>query len=306
MQTILGANGVIANNLAKNLPQFTNDIRLVSRHPKKVNSTDKLFEADLLDAKQTSKAIEGSDVVYLTVGIPYRTSLWRAQWPVIMRNVIDGCKRHDVKLVFFSNVYPYGLVDGWMTEDTPFNPCSRKGEVRAQIEETLLDEMKNGNIKAQIARAADFYGPHTPLSYLKVMVFDNFAKGKKAQWFLTDKIKHSFTYTPDAGKATALLGNTDSAFNQVWHLPTDKNTPTGKEFIEMSAKAFGVAPNYMILKKWMIQMAGIFSSDIKESAEMLYQSENDYFFDSSKFEKSFDFKPISYQDGLAEVAKSYR
>jgi len=305
MQTILGANGVIANNVSKHLTQYTNEIRLVSRNPKKVNDTDQLMKADLLDAQQTANAIKGSKVVYLTAGIPYRSAIWRTQWPIVMNNVIDGCKQHKARLVFFSNVYPYGLVEGKMTEETPFNPCSKKGEVRAEIETSLLEEVKTGNLQAQIVRAADFYGPHTPLSYLKAMVFDNFAKGKKAQWFLTDKTKHSFSYTPDAGKATALLGNTDHAYNQVWHLPVDNNTPTGKEFIEMTAKAFGVAPDYMILKKWMIKMAGLFIGDVKESVEMLYQSENDYLFDSSKFDKAFDFKTTTYQDGLAEVAKSY-
>ena len=306
MQTILGANGVIANNLAKHLPTYTKEIRLVSRNPKKINESDQLFKADLLIAAQTAEAIKGSEVVYLTAGLPYRTSIWSQQWPILMQNVMDGCKQHNAKLVFFSNVYPYGLVEGKMTEETPFNPCSRKGEVRANIDSALLEEVKKGNIQASIARAADFYGPHTPLSYLKVMVFDNFAKGKTAQWFLTDKTRHSFTYTPDAGKHTALLGNTPSAFNQVWHLPTDNSDPTGVEFLAMAAKAFGVESNYMVLKKWMINMAGLFIGDIRESAEMLYQSEHDYRFDSSKFEKTFNVKPTTYEQGLAAVAKSYQ
>jgi len=36
MQTILGAGGVIGNYLAKELPAFTDEIRLVSRNPKKL------------------------------------------------------------------------------------------------------------------------------------------------------------------------------------------------------------------------------------------------------------------------------
>ena len=36
MQTILGSTGVIGNELAKALPQYTNKIRLVSRNPKKL------------------------------------------------------------------------------------------------------------------------------------------------------------------------------------------------------------------------------------------------------------------------------
>lgn len=304
MQTILGANGVIANNLVKALPAYTNQIRLVSRNPKKVNATDEVLSADLLNSEQTAKAVAGSKVAYLTAGLPYTTKVWSEQWPIVMNNVIEACEKHSTKLVFFSNVYPYGKVSGKMTEETPFNPCSKKGEVRAKIEETLLSEVKKGSIQAMIVRGADFYGPNTPLSFTDALLFKNFAAGKKGQWMLNDTTLHSFTYAPDAGKATAILGNTESAFNQTWHAPTDKNVLTGKQFIEQVAKEFGVAPNYMILKKWMVQMAGLFDTNIKEAVEMLYQSEVDYLFDSSKFEKAFSFQPTSYAMGIAQTVKA--
>jgi nucleoside-diphosphate-sugar epimerase len=306
MQTILGANGAVSNNLAKALPQYTGKIRLVSRNPKNVHPTDELLSADLLNAVQTDMAVAGSDVVYLTAGLPYDIKVWREQWPVLMRNVIDACKKHNAKLVFFSNVYPYGKVNGWMTEATPFNPSSKKGEVRAKIEETLLDEVKRGNLQAQIVRGADFYGPKTPLSFLTVMLFENFAKGKRAQWMISDSLKHSFTYTPDAGKATAILGNTPSAYNQTWHAPTDKNVLTGKQFIALAATEFGIEPKSMVLPKWMIRMAGLFDKNIGEAVEMLYQSEADYLFDSSKFEKTFGLAPTSYAEGIRETVKSMR
>jgi nucleoside-diphosphate-sugar epimerase len=116
-------------------------------------------------------------------------------------------------------------------------------------------------------------------------------------WMVNDKVKHSFTYTPDAGKATALLGNTPEAFNQVWHLPSDRNALTGKEFIEEVAKSYNVPPKYTVLKKWLIRLGGIFNSLIKENIEMLYQMEYEYLFDSSKFEKKF-FKPTPYREGI--------
>ena len=103
-----------------------------------------------------------------------------------------------------------------------------------------------------------------------------------------------------------MLGNTPSAYNQVWHVPTDRNILTGKEFIEQAAKAFDVKPAYMVLKKWMVQMAGLFNSNIKESVEMLYQSKYDYLFDSSKFEKAFDYKPTAYEEGIKATAAAYR
>lgn len=304
MQTILGSTGVIGTELAKSLTQYTDKIRLVSRNPKSVNSTDQLVIADLTNPEQVLNAVEGSDVVYLTAGLQYKINIWQTQWPIIMKNVISACKTHKAKLVFFDNVYAYGLVKGWMKEDTLVNPVSKKGEVRAQIAQMIMNEVERGSLDAIIARAADFYGPNTPLSFATVTVFQNLKRGKKAQWFIDANKKHSMTYTPDAGKATAILGNTSSAYNQIWHLPTDKNALTGKEFIELTAKAFGVEPRYTVLKKWMIQVVGTFIPVVKESIEMLYQNEHDYLFESTKFEKAFNFTPTSYRDGIAETVKS--
>ena len=60
-QTILGAGGAIGIELAKALPTYTSDIRLVGRNPKKINSTDELFKADLSNRDEVLKAVEGSD-----------------------------------------------------------------------------------------------------------------------------------------------------------------------------------------------------------------------------------------------------
>src|SRR5690554_5925132 len=107
MQTILGAGGDIGTLLAKELKPFTEEVRLVARHPKQVNGDDELIAADLLNAGAVMEAVKGSEVVYLTVGLKYDLRIWQAQWPVIMQNVIDACVRNNSKLVFFDNVYMY-------------------------------------------------------------------------------------------------------------------------------------------------------------------------------------------------------
>jgi len=305
-QTILGANGIIGNELAKSLLQYTRNIRLVSRNPKSVNNSDELFAADLLNANETEKAVAGSEVVYLTVGITYKAKIWQKQWPIIMQNVMDACKKHQAKLVFFDNVYMYGKVDGWMTEDTVQKPISKKGKVRAYVADMLMAEVERGNLKALIARSADFYGPNTPASMISAIVFENFAKGKNAMYMLNDKAKHSYTYTPDAGKATALLGNTYSAYGQVWHLPSDHDVLTGKEFIHKTAEAFEVAPKYRVIPLGFLKVMALFNPMIKESLEMLYQNKQDYLFDSTKFQKAFNWKPTLYPEGIEQTVKSYK
>ena len=141
-----------------------------------------------------------------------------------MTNVINACKETGAKLIFFDNVYMYGKVNGWMTEETPFNPCSKKGEVRAAIVNQLLQEMKAGNLQALIARCADFYGPiGFKTSVPNLLVIQNLLKGKKAQWLADADQPHSITYVPDAAKALYLLANKPDAFGQTWHLPTATN-----------------------------------------------------------------------------------
>src|SRR5688500_3915865 len=110
MQTILGANGTIGKELSKYLPDYTKTVRQVSRNPKKINASDEIVSADLLDYTQTEKAVAGSDIVYLIAGLKYDTKVWQVQWPKIMQNTIDACKKHHSKLVFFDNVYAYGHV----------------------------------------------------------------------------------------------------------------------------------------------------------------------------------------------------
>lgn len=303
MQTILGAGGTIGRELAQELPAYTDQIRLVSRHPIATQPGQEWMQADLGDRAQVMAAVAGSETVYLTVGLPYDHKIWQQRWPVIMTNAIAACQQHQARLVFFDNVYIYGKVDGWMTETTPFNPCSRKGEVRAQIATQLLEAIQTGGLTALIARSADFYGPHATNSIPNRMVFDPLKAGKPANWLSNDQVRHSFTFTPDAARATALLGNTAGAYGQTWHLPTDPDALTGKAFIEQCARAFGVLPRYSVLKNWMITLAGLFDTTVREVKEMDYQQQYEYLFDSHKFENRF-FKATAYAIGIQETVKS--
>jgi nucleoside-diphosphate-sugar epimerase len=200
----------------------------------------------------------------------------------------------------------YGKVHGAMTEETPFNPVSKKGEVRAQIATMLLDEIKAGSITAMIARSADFYGQKVKNGVYNILVFEKFAKGEKANWPANDAVRHSFTFTRDASKSLIVLAESEEAWNQTWHLPTAPNPLIGKEYLQLAAKQFGVPPRYSVLNKMMVRFAGLFDSDIRETYEMLYQYEYDYIFDSSKFLKAFNSKPTSYNEGIKITASSYK
>ncbi|TSJ38551.1 NAD-dependent epimerase/dehydratase family protein [Mucilaginibacter corticis] len=304
MHTILGAGGPVATALTRELENNNETIRLVSRKPiTPAKPTTTWQKADLLNYNELQAATAGSTVIYLCAGLVYDKNIWREQWPVIMQNVINIAKANKARLIFFDNVYMYGLVKGLMTEETPYNPVSEKGKIRAGIADMLMNEVKAGNIQASIARAADFYGTNSMNSFFDMMVLDKYAKKQSAQWLGDPNKLHNFSYIPDMGKAMYLLGQHPESDNQVWHLPTAP-VMTGKQFIELAANTYKTKPKYMRVGKWLLFLLGLFNKVIMGSVEMYYQYSNDYIFDSSKFEKAFNFKPTSYTDGMKHMSET--
>ncbi len=303
-QTILGAGGAIGIELAKALPKYTTDIRLVGRNPKKVNTTDTIFQADLSIREQVFNAVEGSRIVYLIIGFDYNTKTWQKMWPSLIKNVIDACLQNNVKLVFFDNVYAIGGDNvNHITENSPISPSSKKGAVRAEVDRLILDSIENGKLKGIIARSADFFSDIKDNSLLMNTVYDNLVKGKKAQWFCNAKVIHSMSYAPDIAKGTALLGNTENAYNQIWNLPTDPQKTKGEEWINLFATEMKTNNEYKVIPGWALKVLGFFVPILKEMYEMRYQYDRDYFFDSSKFNKEFNYTPTTNEIAVKQTVE---
>ncbi|WGY72919.1 NAD-dependent epimerase/dehydratase family protein [Burkholderia cepacia] len=305
MQTILGANGQIATELARELHHMgTVDLRLVSRNPHKVNDTDSLVPANLLDAKQTAQAVKGSRLVYFTAGLPPDTQLWETQFPVMLRNALDACRAEGAGFAYFDNTYMYPQDSRLQTEATPFAPVGRKGKVRAAMASMVLDEMARGDIPVLIGRAPEFYGPGKTQSFTNALILDKLKAGKKPKVPLRDDTRRTLIWTPDASRALATLGNTPDAFGQTWHLPCCDDRPTYREFVAMASDAFGRKPAYTIVGKWAFAAAGLFSPQVREIRELLPRYEHDNRFDSTKFKRRFpEFEVTTYREGLELVRR---
>jgi nucleoside-diphosphate-sugar epimerase len=304
MQTILGAGGGAGTEITRELSNYTKDIRVVSRNPQKANETDQLMKADLTDPAQLDKAVEGSEIVYVTIAFPYSIKMWRELWPKFMLNLIESCSKHKSKIVFVDNVYMYDpKYLSEMTEETPLNPISEKGKVRAEIAKMLMDAVEKNKVEAIIARAPDFYGPGVIGSMLYQTVYLKLINNKNPQWLGKLDVIHNFIYSKDIGKAVALLGNTPDAYNQVWHLPTTDQKLTNRKWIELIMNAMNKQKKIQTMPEWMISALGIFVPILKELQDVGYQFKQDYFFNSSKFNKRFNFTPISPEDGIREMVK---
>lgn len=294
MHTILGANGQIAREVSKELfKNYTQKIRQVSRNPEKVNTSDEIFSANLLNPQQTNDAVKGSEIVYLTVGLPLNTKIWQEQFPIIMHNVVAACERQKAKLAFFDNTYMYPQNAHPLTEETPFQPVGEKGKVRAEIAEFLLKAMLEKKIEAVICRAPEFYGKDKTQSFINTFLFNHIKENKKPQVMLNEKTLRTLIWTPDAAKAMILIASQSENYNQTWHLPCDDNRLSFEEMIKLSEKIKKRKIEYEILSRETIE------NNYSELSELLPRYEYDNIFVSDKFKQKFpEFEITSYETGI--------
>ena len=303
--TILGAGGAVGIALAHELHRLSVPYRLVQRQPQPITASplEELHPADLTQADQVDIAVRGSHVVYLTVGFPYRLKTWQSHWPKLMVDVVKACEKHQSKLIFFDNVYALGADQlNPITEESNIAPPSKKGLVRADVNRYVLDKTEKGKLTAIIARAPDFFAEQKQTSLLMALMYDNLMRGKKAQWLARADMAHSTGYVPDLAKGVALLGQSVDAFNQVWNLPVPSYAPNAAEWATLFAQELGVQDNGVrVLPKWLVRSLGWFVPVLGETVEMMYQYDRPYVFDSSKFQKKFNYTPLSPAEAVRDV-----
>ncbi|MEV7232086.1 NAD-dependent epimerase/dehydratase family protein [Polymorphospora sp. NPDC051019] len=290
---ILGGNGVIGHQAVRALVARGERPISVGRRPATTDGA-RSVTADLLDAADVSRVLDGAHVAYFTVGLPYSTRVWAQQWPTILRNTVDAALEHDTHLVYLDNVYAYGQVDGPMTEQTPINPRSKKGEVRAAALRTLDDASARG-LTVTIGRSADFYGPAASTSVFNTFALDKIAAGNTGTWLFDADQPHSLTYTPDIGKALAILGTAPEARGRTWHLPTAPAL-TGRQYIDLAA---GPGARTNVMGRTTMRIGALFNPAARETLEMAYQYTAPYTLDSQAFETAFGITATPTAQGIA-------
>jgi nucleoside-diphosphate-sugar epimerase len=87
-------------------------------------------------------------------------------------------------------------------------------------------------------------------------------------------------------------------------IPTTRERLTNLDWINLAAKKLEVDAKVQPVPVWMIRMLGLFIPIMREFPEMVYQYEQDYIFDSSKFEKRFGIMATPPEEGIADLVKA--
>ena len=298
MHAILGAGGAIGEHLTQILAENNVPLRQVARHNRHyIYGT--ACSADITTADGAMRAVEDAEVAYMLVGLAYSTTTWEATWTKMMQHVVNACLQSGTRLIFLDNIYM--LSDAsmpHMTESSPLEPSSRKGKVRAAVDQILLEAITQGRLRACIARSADFYGYTTPnKSVLLDLVIRRMVHGKAPQWLYTIDKKHSFSYIPDIAAALYLLAGSEKTWGEVWNVPTAP-AMTLSGIIDVMNHLLHKKLKPQVMGNVMTSMLSLFIPALAEMKELKYQMMQDYVLDSNKFEQAFSFKPTPMEEGL--------
>ena len=205
------------------------------------------------------------------------------------------------------NLYMYGATNGTpMTEDTPHNVHTRKGKVRSEMSRAAFEAHKAGKLRVAAARGSDFFGPWGLPSSMGERAIYPLLHGKAAGLIGNVNLPHTHTFTKDFGRALVVLGERSEADGQGWHVPNDLPRITQREMIEMIAAEMGVPPKFSAMGKMMMWIGGFFVPEAKEQVEMMYEFDQPFIVDASKFEKTFGMQATPMKEAIKETVAWYR
>ena len=280
--------------------------RLVTRSGKPTDRATTSFEwvaGDAIDSASVRRACAGASVVYHCAGAPY--ARWAELLPRMMDGIAGGARVAEAKLVYGDNLYAYGKVTGRMHEDLPSNPNTRKGHVRAQLSDRLLEAHHKGALRATIGRGSDFFGPNVLQSHAGARLFPQALAGKPVDVLGNPEKLHTFTYIEDFGEALVVLGAHDEALGKAWHVPNPE-TLARREFIERVYRFAGTEAKLRMVPRLVVSMMGLFDPTLREVKEMLYQLEDDFVVDSTRFTDTFGTIATPLDDALRATLDWYR
>lgn len=305
MSHVVFGTGTVGLALVEHLAARGEPVAAINRRGQaEVPAGVEVVGGDASDPEFAVAVTRTASVVYQCLNPPYNR--WPELFPPLQTAVMEGAASAGAKLVSFENLYLYGPTGGTpLTEDLPAGATGRKGRVRAEMAQRLLEAHQEGRVRVAIGRAADYFGPRALVTHMGERVFNRVIAGKSAQVFGDPDQPHTYSYVPDIAAGLATLGAGDDADGRAWHLPNPETLST-RAFVDRVYQAAGTEGKVSAMPKPLVNVLAMFNGDVKEIKEVLFEFEEPFVVDSSAFEATFDHRATPLDTAIPATVDWFR
>jgi nucleoside-diphosphate-sugar epimerase len=296
---VIFGTGPLGKWTGRELLKMGKRVRLINRSGK----TDRLPEgAEIVagDAYDVNKNIElttGAAAIYQCAQPLYYE--WVEKFPRFQSAIMQVAETNKSKFIVADNLYMYGDAHGApIREDSPYQAHTKKGKVRGEMANAVMEAHRNGKIRTAIGRASNFFGPDdhavTDIAIRPALL------GKSINLLGRLDQPHTFSYAPDFGKLLATLGTREDALGQIWFTPSPAPI-TQNEFVKIMEAELGKPVKVLAAGTALMSFLGLFNPIMRETVEMMYEWTQPFIMDSTKAEKAFGWKGTSLQQAMQET-----
>jgi nucleoside-diphosphate-sugar epimerase len=300
LHVVLGASGGAGKAIIRALVDAGIPTRGVNRPGvADVPAAAEIVAADITEPADLDRALEGAAVAYMAAQPPYHR--WAEEFPSMLEAVIDGCARHDVKLVMVDNLYAYGPGHDHITEATQRTATDAKGRVRAAMQDRLMAAHADGEVRVAIGQASDYFGAGSENSGITALAIEPTAGTGSLRWMGSLDAPHSVAYLPDIARAYVILGTRREADGSMWILPHG-DPVTGRAFLATVNATLDEPRKVNVVSKTMLRVAAPFHRISRESLGIVYQWTDPWIADDTAFQAAFGPFPTTPLDAAVATA----
>ena len=225
--------------------------------------------------EQLAREAIGAHAVVHALNPPY--TRWHSELLPLAHAGMDVAQSLGARLYLPGNVYNFGAdMPACLREDTPQRAATRKGALRMQLEHELAQRCAQGQLRATVVRAGDFFGGGTG-TWLDQAIVKSLRAGRLVYPGPTDR-PHAWAYLPDlASTFVALAHRAPQACLPFERFHFPGHTLTGAELLDgivQAAHDLGLDPGTPWSRAGMpwgvIRVGALVVPMWRELAEMAY------------------------------------
>ena len=259
------------------------------------------LQLDASDPEALSAAAAGASVLYNCAN-PTDYTIWEKVWPPLAGALLVAAQRSGATYAITGNLYPYGPVEGPMTEDLPDAATDHKGVLRARMWADAKALHDAGRIRAVEVRGSDYVGTGVGQNGHVSRQVPGLLEGRRA-WVLGRKDQpHTFTDVLDAARLLIAAAEDPTAHGRTWHVPSNAPRTQVQALTDVMAAAGRPAPRVSQLPALTLPAMAPFVPLMRELNQLSYQWKAPYVLDDTAARAHFSMLPTSWDEVCRRTA----